>query len=188
MNQPIGGLFEKIEDAVEYADAGHNPYTPLQVVTNTFHLVLQTGMFVQDCKDWKRTTPEDKTWANFKTFFTTAHQEWRESQATTSGNLYGTAPIDGESANAVHQHNKTADAIACMATDTAAYHTTVSTLTSTNSKVTAEISAVNSKFVVALHEITRLTNVVSKLQLSKSGKDGQPGRGTAIEMAVGPIN
>ena len=38
VNQPIKRLFEKIEDAVEYADAGHNPYTPLQVVTNAFQL------------------------------------------------------------------------------------------------------------------------------------------------------
>ena len=72
-NQPIERLFEQIEDAVEYADAGHNPYTPLQVVTNTFQIVFQTGMFVQDCRDWKSTTLADKTCTNFKTFFATAH-------------------------------------------------------------------------------------------------------------------
>ena len=75
VNQPTERLFERIEDAVEYADAGHNPYTPLQVVINAFQIFFQTGMFVQDCKYWKRTTPDDKTWANFKTFFATAHQE-----------------------------------------------------------------------------------------------------------------
>ena len=51
VNQPTKRLFEQIEDAAEYADAGHNPYTPLQFVTNTFQIVFQTGMFVQDCKD-----------------------------------------------------------------------------------------------------------------------------------------
>ena len=105
-----------------------------------------------------------------------------------SGNLYDTAPISGASANAIHQHNETADAIACLATATADDRTTVATLASTNAKVTAELSAVNAKLVVALHEITRLTNVVSNLQLSKSGKYGQPGRGTAIEMSVAPIH
>ena len=178
----------KIEDTVEYVDAGHNPYTPLQVVTNAFRLVFQTGMFVQDCKDWKRTTPDDNMWANFKTFFATAHQEWRESQATTSGNMYGTVPIAGTSANAVHHNNHTAETIACLSTATADNHTTVATLASTNAKVTPELSAVNSKLVTSLNEITRLTNVVTKLQLSKSGKVGPPGRGTAIEMAVGPIH
>ena len=138
-------------------------------------------MFFQDCKDWKRTTPDDKTWENFKTFFSTAHQGWRESQATTSGNMYGTAPIAGASANAVHQHNETADAIACLATATAADRTTIATLASTNAKVTSELSAVNSKLVSTLHEITRLTNVVAKLQLSKSRKVGLPERATAIE-------
>ena len=75
VNQPIKRLFKQIEDAVEYTDTGHNLYTPLQVVTNAFWIVFQTGMFVQDCKDWNKTTHEDKTWSNFKTFFATAHQE-----------------------------------------------------------------------------------------------------------------
>ena len=48
VNQPIERLFEKIEDAIEYANEGHNPYTPLQVVTNAFQLVFHTGMFVQN--------------------------------------------------------------------------------------------------------------------------------------------
>ena len=133
-------------------------------------------------------TTDNKRWENFKTFFATAHQEWRESQSTLSGNMYSTAPIAGASANAVHQHNKTADAIAFLATANASGCTTVATLASTNSKVTAELSTVNSNLVVALHNITRLTNVVAKLQLSKSRKCGLPGRGTAIEMAVGPIH
>ena len=80
--------------------------------------------------------------------------------------MYGTAPISGAPVNAVHQHNKTADTIACLATATADNRTTVATLASTNAKVTAELSAVNSKLVSALHEITRLTNVVATLQLS----------------------
>ena len=143
-------------------------------------------MIVQDCKYWKRTTPDDKTWEKFKNFFATAHQEWFKSQATTSGNMYGTAPIAGASANAVHQHNETANAIACLATSTAADCTTVANLASTNAKVTSELSTVNSKLIVALHDITCLNNVVAKLQLSKSGKDGLPGRVIAIEMAVVP--
>ena len=105
-----------------------------------------------------------------------------------SGNMYGTTPIAGASANAVHQHNKNSDAIACLATSTAADRTTVATLASTNANVTAELSAVNSKLVVALHEITHLTNIIAKLQLSNSVKYGQPGRGTAIDMDIGPIH
>ena len=80
--------------------------------------------------------------------------------------MYGTAPIAGASANTVHQHNKTVDAITFLATATAADCTTVANLASTNTKVTAELSTVNSKLVSALHKITPLTNVVAKLQLS----------------------
>ena len=65
--------------------------------------------------------------------------------------MYGTAPIAGVSANVVHQHNETADAIACLATATAVNCTTIATFAYTNAKVTAEFSAVNSKLVSALH-------------------------------------
>ena len=102
--------------------------------------------------------------------------------------MYGTAPIAGALANTVHQHNETADAIAFVATTTADNHATAATLASTNAKVTSELSVVNSKLVSALHDITRLNNVVAKLQLYKSGKVGPPGRGTAIGMSVGPIH
>ena len=61
-------------------------------------------------------------------------------------------------------------------------------LSSANANVTLDISAVNSKLASALHEITRLTNVVAKLQLSKSGKFVPPGRATATKMAVGPTH
>ena len=103
-----------------------------------------------------------------------------------SGDMYGTAPIAGALANAAHQHNETANAITCLATATTADRTTVATLASTNAKVTAELSVVNSKLISALHEITCQTNVVAKLQLSKSRKVGPQGR--ASKTAIGPIH
>ena len=67
-------LFGKIEAAVEYAAAGNTPYTPLQVLVTAFQLVFQTGIYANDCKEWKRKPAAAKTWTGFKTFFAAANQ------------------------------------------------------------------------------------------------------------------
>jgi hypothetical protein len=42
--QPIETLFDQIETAVEFANAGNRAYNPEQVVSRSYLLILQTGM------------------------------------------------------------------------------------------------------------------------------------------------
>ena len=84
-NLPIENLFEQIDTAVEFAAAGGAPYTSKQILIVTFQLIFKTGVFPDDCKLWKRRVQVNKTYAEFKLFFTVAHLELRESQATTLG-------------------------------------------------------------------------------------------------------
>ena len=90
-NHPIENLTDQIENAVEYAAACQTPYTSEQVVAVAYQLVSQTGLFLKDCKIWRRKDPADKTWTAFKIFFATSHQEWRESQVITAGAGFQTA-------------------------------------------------------------------------------------------------
>ena len=87
-NLPMETMFGQIEAAVEYAAAGNTPYTPQQVLVTAFQLVFQTGIYADDCKVWKRKPAADKTWTAFKVFFSTANQEYRESQETTTGKAF----------------------------------------------------------------------------------------------------
>ena len=80
VNPPIESLFDRVENCGDYSAAGNTPYILEQVISITFQLVYQTGLFVDNCKVWKRLSTQQKTWTGFKTFFTTAHNEWRESQ------------------------------------------------------------------------------------------------------------
>ena len=57
--------------------------TPEQIITIAFQLVFKTGLFLDNCKLWKRRPVADKTYAHFKNCFTEAHLELRESQTTT---------------------------------------------------------------------------------------------------------
>ena len=90
-NLPIKFLLKQIEDAVVYADHGQDPVTPTQVANRAINLVIDTGLFTHDCKEWKYLTPAQKTWPAFKVKFVLAHQEYRESQATQVGSHFGRA-------------------------------------------------------------------------------------------------
>jgi hypothetical protein len=138
-NQPIELLFDQIEDAVDFAAAGDCPYTPTQVTAIAYQLVFKTGLFHDECKLWKRRIAADKNWAEFKTVFSLAHQELRESQLPSSN-------TDFHSANAATGLQlKTAEAIANLATATTTDRTSVASLTATISKHTAKLSEANAK-------------------------------------------
>ena len=77
MNQPIEALFDRVENCT--------PYSIEQVIGIAFQIVFQNGLFVDNCKSWKRLPTQQKNWNSFKTFFATAHNKWRESQSTTTG-------------------------------------------------------------------------------------------------------
>ena len=163
-NHPIETLVDQVDNAVEYAAAGDTPYTPQQVVSIAFQLVYQTGLFLDDCKIWKRKDAADKTWSNFKSFFATAHQDWRESQATTTGANF-------HSANHVYQQD-TVDAIANLATATASDRASVAALTATNGTLSTDLAACNAKLVLALQEITKLTTTAADLRRRQPGTSG----------------
>jgi hypothetical protein len=148
-NMPIETLFDQIESAIDYAAAGLTPYTPEQVINNAYQLVYATGMFLDDCKIWKRRDAPYKTWAHFKTDFSLAHREFRDARSTTAG------ATDYRSNNVTYQQD-TIDAIACLATATASDRHTVAVLTETNSALTKELAIVNAKLVTALLANSRL--------------------------------
>lgn len=52
--QNIELLVDQIKTAVEYADAGNRPYNPDQVVSRAYLLLLQTGLYSDACRDWRR--------------------------------------------------------------------------------------------------------------------------------------
>ena len=91
-------------------------------------------------------------WLQFKIDFTISHQKYRESQATTPA----AAGFNASPPNNPYAHLETIDAIANLATATAADRTAVANLTTTNAALTAELVTVNSKLVKALEKIVAL--------------------------------
>ena len=101
-------------------------------------------MFAEDYKLWRRRAAGDKNWQQFKTYFIMDHQELRESQKTLQGAGYhATNNTFVQTSDDSDLKQETADAIANLATATAADRATVATLIETNSKFTQELITVN---------------------------------------------
>ena len=93
INQPIESFFGRVKKCGDYAAAGNTPYSLEKFIGVAFQLVYQTGLFVDSYKAWKRLPTQQKTWTGFKTFFATAHNEWCESQSTTTGAEFHSANL-----------------------------------------------------------------------------------------------
>jgi hypothetical protein len=93
-SQPIETLYKQLDDAMLYADAGHQAYTAIQITNNAYNLVARTGLFKRACREWRARDPADKTWSNFKIAFTAAWLENQEDELiTTQGQGYHPATI-----------------------------------------------------------------------------------------------
>jgi hypothetical protein len=63
---PIETLFKNIEDGVNYANAGMQPYMEANHVNIAFLLILSTGAIPDDCRDWECCNPVNQTWADLR--------------------------------------------------------------------------------------------------------------------------
>ena len=72
---PIETLFHQIEVAVEFVGDGNRPYEKSQVVNRAYLLISRTGLYQEEYRDWDTKLDPDKTWAIFKTLFTTAYRD-----------------------------------------------------------------------------------------------------------------
>ena len=79
---PFEMLIDQIESAQEFAQDGNQPYSDRQILTQAYNLVYKTGMFFEDCKEWNKKQPQDKTWINFKKHFLDAQEQVRMQQTT----------------------------------------------------------------------------------------------------------
>ena len=177
-NQPIESLFDQVENALDYAAARNTPYSPAQVVATAFWILFATGMFLDDCKTWKRKTDSDKTWDSFKTYFSWAHREFRETCTTTAGSGFS-ATNSAESLSSYHPNaayqQDMVKAIANLSSATTHDCESVATLTATVSTLTTDLATTNAKLIKALVETTKLTATVGKLRrtTAKPRRSGQ---------------
>ena len=67
-------LFRRIEDCQEIQTLGDDPYTPMQLLNNTIRLLLGSGLYQRDFKEWDCKNATNKVWTNLKPFIQEAYQ------------------------------------------------------------------------------------------------------------------
>jgi len=70
-------LFDKVEDGMDYADAGKHLKSPEQIVMTVQQLFQETSMFTDNLKVWKRLPAMNRTWTRFKHKSSLANKELR---------------------------------------------------------------------------------------------------------------
>ena len=143
---------------------------PTASTKSSFQLVYQTGLFLDDCKAWKRLPTQQKTWTGFKTFFATAHNKWSESQSTTTGAEFHTANLLQEQDTTQLHQQETVNAIDNLATAISSDSTTVATLTATTSTLTSALTACQPQLVEALQNVAKLTTTLVDINKNPSAR------------------
>ena len=75
--------------AQQVATAGNEPITDTTLLRVYRKVLADTGVFDLDLRDWDKKPAADKTWANFKLFFTAANKE--RAKKATAGQFQGSA-------------------------------------------------------------------------------------------------
>jgi hypothetical protein len=153
---PFETLIEQIEDAMEVADAANQAFSDAQILTLSYTLVYNTGLYFDECKEWKAKPAGAKTWDTFKIFFLVAQAELREQQQATSGR-------SGFSAHTHNQEQQTAEALASLGAAQESDRQAFCQLVTTNSELADQLK-------LALGEITTLKSVVNQIKTKTLNK------------------
>jgi uncharacterized protein YukE len=156
-NQPIETIFQQIQDARAFAVAGDQPYGAAMIVNVAYTLVFNTGLFPDACRAWQSRAIVEKTWAQFKLDFATAHREFRLTNQTAHQSGFHSANMMIEQGRDETMQD-TVDEISQLATATASDRGMVATLTTTNAKLATQLEAAHEHIAQLKNEISTLKN------------------------------
>ncbi len=87
----IETLWNQLQDGKDYARRGGEIIDDTVLVRKAYQIILKTGLFDYDCKEWRNKPAVDKTWPNFRTFFTAAVADQQKHNPTTRTAGYANA-------------------------------------------------------------------------------------------------
>jgi hypothetical protein len=135
--------------------AGGQPYGAATIINVAYTLVFNTGLYPDTCHAWQSRALAAKTWAQFEIDFSTAHREFRLTNQTAQQSGFHSANMMIEQRRDGSMQ-ETAEAIAQLATATAADRGTVVMLTTTNAKLATQLEAAHALIAQLKSEIATL--------------------------------
>jgi hypothetical protein len=129
------------------------------IINVAYTLVFNTGLYPDACLAWQSRAIAVKTWAQLKIYFTTAHGEIRLTNQTAQQYGFHSANMMIEQVRDGSMQD-TAEAIAQLATATASDRGTVATLTTTNTKLAAQLEAAHALITQLKSEFASLKSKI----------------------------
>jgi hypothetical protein len=83
-HQPVESLFKHIQDCADYYEAGGVLIGHPQQINVGYALIFASGNFMSACRRWNEKPNVKKTWAQFKTHFTSAHHHHKQIQGESA--------------------------------------------------------------------------------------------------------
>ena len=163
-NQPIESLYAQIDSDVDFAASNDNEYTAKQIVSVTYEILFHTDVYTNDCKLWRKKVNTDRTWSNFKQFFTVASQYLRQIKTTTGSVGYHVLPHDA--VDITHTLNTITTAMDCDQSST-------TKMTNHNHHLTSQLNLSLSGISTTTYNITALQNQPNTLTCNGIGVDGR---------------
>ena len=162
-SEAIELYFDQVEDAVEFAEAGHSPFTTTQIVTKAFIQMFATGLYKDECRDWNKLTVPARTWPAFKAIFLAANKEIREMQALTGNQGYAN--------NVTHDlFEQTANALTRIVDSTATDREEVANLVINNGITQQQVTAITTS-------LAALNTRLAAIEASNGNGTNNSGRG-----------
>eukprot|EP00957_Ditylum_brightwellii_P207484 15353182-Ditylum_brightwellii.AAC.1 len=134
---PLEDFFEQFNTAQNLCEAGGNPYSDAQLINVAYDAIFKTAVHNNTCKKWICLPPTNKTWANVRLHFTTAHRYFHKMQQNAAQARFTTNFTATDNIHTVN--NTTADALKRLATATEEDKSTVSNLTNINSQLVEQV-------------------------------------------------
>ena len=91
---PIETLYEQLIDGQQFALRRGETIHDSQLVRKGYEIIGKTGLFNEDCKEWRKKSGEEQTFENFKHFFTADDDDRRKNNATTGNFGYSINTIE----------------------------------------------------------------------------------------------
>jgi hypothetical protein len=152
-SRPIEDLFRQMQDGWAYAQAGQQPYGKQQIINIAYALVFNTGIYSDACKEWEKYDILENTWENFKAHFATEHRLYRKQTQMAQATGYQSANHAQQNLQDVLMVEQS-EALAMLASASAADWTTLSHLVSSNAQVLTNL-AEKAAALAAANEIIR---------------------------------
>jgi hypothetical protein len=88
---PIQALFTQLVEGQQFATENGEQIPDRAVARTGFKIIQNTGLFTQGCREWRMRPEEEKTFANFRTFFDRQEIERRMAVTAESAGFHGAA-------------------------------------------------------------------------------------------------